>query len=456
VADPVLANGQYSIDGLVFGRNTDLLVAQTQIDQATITNGDQPHAGRDGMRFGVDYITAGKIFTFTGTAYTDPTDSIGSQDSYARLESAWLNSNIRLKSGAVSCLRFKYPNSPLTRRVYGRGRQIAPTLGSVSQGATGFVAAFQASDDKVYSDTVDSIQIKLGPTDLGTPQNQIPNPGFEDGTTGWTTTGGTLTQDQTHVHGGLYAGKFVPNGSTANPSILSPQSPAAASNGTVGTIWLYAPSALSKTLTVGISFYNSSGGLISTLSGSAFTLTAGSWQSISLPESSPAGTVTALVRVTYTGTPVVGDILWLDDSSIAVRNGGLTWPVTWPAAWAGLSSTEQAVNNQGVYDTWPVIVFNGPITNGKVSFPELGTSFMLQGPVASGVAVSVDTQPWASTIVDQNGNSYAGYAVGNSLGDLAIPPGQSRVIFTGQDPTNTSSCQISWRSATATIGGTTI
>jgi hypothetical protein len=456
MADPVLADGQYSVDGLVFGKNTQLLVAKTQVDPAQITAQDQPLSGRDGIRFGTDYMTSGKTITFTGNVWVGPNDSIGAQDVYAQLEAAWNNREVRLVPGAVSVLRFNYPNSQVSRRVYGRGRSIAPTLGSVARGAIPFVAAFVSADPNVYSDMQYSVNLKLSPTDLGTPVNLLANPGFESGLTGWVGTGGVLTLDNTHVHSGLQAAKFVPTGGTAGyyQSTVTAIKP---NVGYIATGWIYAPAALSRPIALNINTYDVSGTYLETITSPTFAPVAGQWYPVSFPfTATDSSAVGARVVPTLSGTPLATDIFWGDDFSLVLPNGGAAPPFTPPVLLAALSSVEQGVNNAGPLWTWPIIVFNGPITNPKLTLPDLGVSIMLQANVASGVSVSIDTQPWACTILDQFGNSYAGDAVGNSLADLGLPPGFSRVQFTGQDPTNQSSCQLLWRSATGTIGGTTI
>jgi hypothetical protein len=459
---PVLASGQYSIDNFVFGRGTQITVAQTAIDAATITAQDQPYGARDGQRFGVDYMTTGKVYTFTGSVLMDDQfDTIGAMDVYNEFESFWNNPAVRLNPGDASILRFRYPNSPTTRRVWGRGRAITPALGMVSRGSLPYVAAFQASDNTVYSDFQYSAMLKLVAGGNSTNVvNLMSNPNFTSGTQGWSWSSGNLTVN-TAIPGpsGGYAGVFVPPGGTNNVAITSPFVPISLNKTYVTNLDFQIPSALSVALTYRVMLYDISFNPISAIrtntitgSGTGWTLSSASWAT------AISNAKYAALEVVYGGTPLTTDVVHIANAIIQFPGSGVVWPggvgMTLPLTTARVTSSEERIVNLGSTDTWPVIVINGPVTNPFVNFIEPDVGIQLQTTIPRGIQVKISTLPWNTFITDQNGNSYGGDVVGNALAELSLAPGITTAQFGGQDASGISYAQVFWRSAYTMIGGT--
>jgi hypothetical protein len=173
VADPTLSAGQYSIgkDGsaaaFVFGKGANSIQIQnTATDTGSINVQDQSVVGHDGTLFGIDTLP-GMVITQTGFAYS-PVPVVTALDAYSALAGAWNDPTVRLADGAVQVFRAFYPGSAVTRRCYGRGRKIMPTLGLVYTGQVPFTSQFQAADNTWYSDVQQSLLLTQRPSFKGT------------------------------------------------------------------------------------------------------------------------------------------------------------------------------------------------------------------------------------------------------------------------------------------------
>lgn len=457
-AVPSLLSGQYSIDNFVFGRETQITVQNTAIDPVTFTTQDQSVGAGDGQRFGVDYATGGKIYTFTGNVLqNDTNDKIGAMDTYAQLEAYWNNPAIRLNPGAVSTLRFRYPNSPVTRRVYGRGRAITPSLGMISRGNAPWIGAFQAADGNVYSDTVQTITLSLAGSAYASQTNLMSNPQFKSGIAGYTFAGGTLTQDNAHVHSTGFSGKFVPNG-TANPSVTSPFVPVQNNKSYIVADWIFSTTTLSVPIHFIVELYDASFNPLSQQLSKTITFQANSWFTTWAQFTvNNASARWATIQMVYVGTPLTTDVIWLGDYAFQFPNGVFinTGLLTLPVKIIGNTnkSSQLAVVNTGIVDTYPVITFNGPVTNPAVNFLELDLGIEIQAAIPRGKSVTIDTRPWNRTVVDNTRVSWAGDLIGDSLTQLLLPPGITTIQYSGQDTSGSTTATVKWRTAYSMIGG---
>lgn len=131
--------------------------------------------------------------------------------------------------------------------------------------------------------------------------------------------------------------------------------------------------------------------------------------------------------------------------------GGITWPVTWPVTWASadMSNSDVAVN-AGNAPTWPVITFTGPVTNPTIVVGDNLHTLKLVTTIAENQSVTIDTRPWARSVVRGDGGSLAGAVRGSRLADLVLPPGPTLISMQGIDLSGTAGGQIRWRSAYTT------
>lgn len=138
-------------------------------------------------------------------------------------------------------------------------------------------------------------------------------------------------------------------------------------------------------------------------------------------------------------------------SLVTSGGGGITWPIVWPVTWApsGRSRQDAAVN-WGDSPTWPVITISGPVAQPEVEFLGTDRRVRLDMSIPHDRTISIDTRPWARTVLRDDGASFAGQLRGAMLADLQLPVGQTTVAYRGTDLSGQSVCTISWRDATET------
>lgn len=462
----VLADGQYELDGaLLFGNQTPILVQQTAFDQSGGGSGaatqDTPVVAGDGVRMGVDTLPAMTI-SLTGIIAAGNGQGGLALDTYEQLAAAWLNEQVRAIPGAYSTLRIRYPGSAGTRAVFGRGRKIAPVLGQVRQGLIGWTADFDCASPYFYQDGDSSLVLTLTPSDIAGAvllRNRCLNQTFDANVSNWTGGGGAvLAWDGTQGHLSPGSMRVTPPGSSAGVYAAMGIDGSALVNlaraDTMG-VWVYAAGTLSVPVQCQIAWLNAGGSVISTAAGPAVIPAAATWTPLTAPGVPATGTVTASPRLAYAGTPAAGDIVWADDAGFIENIGGFAPPATPPIVLGGWSDTSNAAANPSARAAWPVFTFAGPVTNPQVTYPFTGQWLMLATTLAVGQTATVDTRPWQRSVLRNDGASLAGAVRGNLLRDLAFPAGVTTVRFSGQDPTGTCRCTVTWRPVTGSIGGST-
>lgn len=130
---------------------------------------------------------------------------------------------------------------------------------------------------------------------------------------------------------------------------------------------------------------------------------------------------------------------------------GTTTPHVPPVTLAEATLPSDVATNAGNADTWPVITFHGPRAQPGVTWVNQNRSLSLAVVLGDGETVTVDTYPWARTVLRSDGASFAGDLRGSRLADLALPPGDTQIAFDGTDSTLTSSVDISWRDANSSL-----
>ena len=126
--------------------------------------------------------------------------------------------------------------------------------------------------------------------------------------------------------------------------------------------------------------------------------------------------------------------------------GGFTFPVTFPVTSLPVgSSADQAVVG-GDAPTYPVVRFNGPVTN-----PSLETAawtLKLNREIQAGEYVEVDLRPWATTVLLNGVSSVAGALSRRTyLADMAFEPGRHDLIYRGSSLASSSTCEVRWSNA---------
>lgn len=211
----------HNIDGFEFGhRRSDIkatgrgvIIDSTAIDKGNVTTQDVAVSGLDGRMMGRDYLP-GMSITFTGTCISkgDPDDAT---QLYGDLEAAWQNPEVRATPGMYSELRMTYPYTNREVLVYGRGRQIAPTLGDVRSGLVGWTGQFDCVDNTFYAADEETFTVKLQPVDTG---------GFIPPFIPPILLAGTVQEDFTIINAGARTYPiFEISGPVTNPTIMYPE-----------------------------------------------------------------------------------------------------------------------------------------------------------------------------------------------------------------------------------------
>ncbi|MFK0290731.1 hypothetical protein ACIQU6_09665 [Streptomyces sp. NPDC090442] len=131
---------------------------------------------------------------------------------------------------------------------------------------------------------------------------------------------------------------------------------------------------------------------------------------------------------------------------------GLVGPLTTPLTMIGESSGKVAgeVVVGGTKATWPLITFNGPIT--QPACEVVGRwKVTLDITLGVGERVIIDPRPWARTVLRNGNASVAGllYRGSPRLEDMRLPIGRQDFVLRGTDLTGTAYMTVAWRDAYA-------
>lgn len=135
---------------------------------------------------------------------------------------------------------------------------------------------------------------------------------------------------------------------------------------------------------------------------------------------------------------------------VAESTGGIVYPVVYPITSLPSGSNEGEVFVGGSAKTYPVIRFNGPVTN-----PELITSawtLKLNTTILEDDWIEIDTRPWVMTVRRKSGASVAGLVDPRlSLSKIMLTPGNQSFAFRGSSVTMTATCVINRHAAYASL-----
>jgi len=132
--------------------------------------------------------------------------------------------------------------------------------------------------------------------------------------------------------------------------------------------------------------------------------------------------------------------------AVSLPAGGMAAPLSAPLSTVGGGARSGVVDTVGGTAPAPFIAFlHGPITNPWIAGP--GWRFDFLTTLAYDQSLTVDSRPWAKTILRQDGASLAGTLTRTStaLPDARLLPGSAEFTFGGIDGTGTATCSVSWR-----------
>ena len=205
------------------------------------------------------------------------------------------------------------------------------------------------------------------------------NPDFEEGLTGWTGGGGALTLDTTLAFSGGASAKIVPDGVTANVSIISARVEVKPGDTVQAAGWLRCATA--RTLKMNVNWFTSAGTFIST-SSEPVTVAAGTWTQV--PHATftvPAEAALASVLPTVNATPPAADVMWADYVTLTAPKVGDLW----------IDTGHGNLVNRWDGAAWqPLPVGTDAIQAGAVTTDLLAANAVAAGQIAAG-AVTAET-----------------------------------------------------------------
>lgn len=134
-------------------------------------------------------------------------------------------------------------------------------------------------------------------------------------------------------------------------------------------------------------------------------------------------------------------ITWAQDS-----DGGFVLPATLPITTLPGSNKAGLVTVSGDAPAYPVIRFDGPVTNPSLSTDEW--TLTLNMSISAGQYVEIDTRPWAMTAL-LNGTASVAGKLGRRqwLEDVRLQPGNQELHFSGASSSGGATCTVRWRNA---------
>lgn len=142
------------------------------------------------------------------------------------------------------------------------------------------------------------------------------NTGFETNVSGWTGFGGSIAHSTTMSYAGTGALKLTPDGVSATARTEC-DPVAGVSEGRYWTVAAYVSCANARNVQPYINWYDSDEAYLSTASGSTATaLAANTWTRITTTAQAPASAAYAALSIDMASTPVVGDVLHVDEATV--------------------------------------------------------------------------------------------------------------------------------------------
>lgn len=133
--------------------------------------------------------------------------------------------------------------------------------------------------------------------------------------------------------------------------------------------------------------------------------------------------------------------------------GGRTYNKTFNKTYStsgGLGGGSALITNAGNYETYPIIVFHGPVVDPRITLQRSdGTNyyFTLLGLTLANVADTVTVDLASRTVTRWDGSNLYQYSVGSDWFSLEPLPLTQSLIFTGSSGSSPAYASIQWRNA---------
>jgi hypothetical protein len=127
-----------------------------------------------------------------------------------------------------------------------------------------------------------------------------------------------------------------------------------------------------------------------------------------------------------------------------VSEGGIIFPVTFPYTSLPSGDRSGSIYVTGNRPAYPIIRFNGPVTNPRLSGP--GFDVTLNTTIADGSYIEIDTRPWKLTVL-RDGAYNASGTMGRRqyLKDIKFQPGNVELRYRASAGEAAPTCIVKWR-----------
>ncbi|MEU0656125.1 hypothetical protein ABZ485_28305 [Streptomyces albogriseolus] len=130
----------------------------------------------------------------------------------------------------------------------------------------------------------------------------------------------------------------------------------------------------------------------------------------------------------------------------SLTEGGMQFPLMFPFTiedTAGAIGRPGFLHVDGTAPTWPVLRVHGPCANPSITHVATGRKLTVQGSLAAGEWVDIDTRPgWRSVLRDNGGGM--GLSPQSRIDEFRLYPGMNEIHWTATDPTLTSTLAVTW------------
>lgn len=159
-----------------------------------------------------------------------------------------------------------------------------------------------------------------------------------------------------------------------------------------------------------------------------------------------AGTSTFAVEMYATDPRVYSNTIKTAQATLAATSSGMTFDATFDLVFGAGSSPTVSVNNEGTFETRPLIRINGQVDNPSLINETTGKTLAFTGSLAAGDYLDID---FLNRTVLLNGTASRYSWVNDSAGWWTLQPGVNSIRLGGSPGSPTPTADITWRDAYA-------
>lgn len=151
-----------------------------------------------------------------------------------------------------------------------------------------------------------------------------------------------------------------------------------------------------------------------------------------------------MVELAATDPRIYSQALHSVTNNLQAPTGGITFNLTFPMVFGSSTSPITVINNAGTFETRPLIVVSGPITNPALENVTTGLILNFVGSLATGESLYVDFLN-RTVLLNNQASRYSWLQ--NPQNWWNLQPGNNSVRFSGTAGAGTPTINIQWRDA---------